>query len=51
MANRKRYQFLGWIIQRAHSGWWVIDWDFEGEYPRHLARTEADAIAWACAHS
>lgn len=27
----KRYQFLGWIIERGITGWYVIDWDYETE--------------------
>ena len=41
-----RYQFLGWIIERGRFGWAVIDWDYEGEFLMHVARTESAAQAW-----
>ena len=41
-----RYQFLGWIIERSLTGWAVLDWDYEGEYLIHVARSERAAQAW-----
>lgn len=29
--KRNRMQFLGYIIERSAAGFWLLDWDYEGE--------------------
>lgn len=43
----RRYQFLGWIIEKAPQGWYVLDWDYESENVAHYATTEQRALDWA----
>jgi len=30
--KRNRMQFLSFIIERTATGYWLLDWDYEGEY-------------------
>lgn len=47
MTKRKRYQYLGWIIEKGAFTWAVLDWDYEGERVAYVARSEHEALAWA----
>lgn len=32
---KKKYQFLGFLIEQSLSGWWVVDWDYEANGPSY----------------
>lgn len=50
MKKPRRYQFLGWIIEKGLMGWYVLDWDYDGFEKTHfLANNERAAQDWCIA--
>ena len=48
----RRYQFLGWIIEKGRASWYVLDFDMEGwEGVVCVARSEKLAQEWIMQHS
>ena len=42
-----RFQYLGWIIEQGAAGWYVIDWDYEGDGDVfYRAPNKYAAMAW-----
>lgn len=54
MAAKKprRYQFLGWILEKGIAGWYVLDWDYEGhESTMYGPATESKCQEYAARRS
>jgi hypothetical protein len=43
MKKTKRYDFLGFIIEKGCMGWFVLDWDYECENIIHHCHSEKQA--------